>query len=316
MHLRPALSLLLALSAVPALASDEVTIPAYAPQLGQEITFRSRIETVVESRGAHAIPRTASHGVYTKSMTVTARGDGRLTTRWRLSAEPPASETGPLLLNDLYRQTLAAWGVRELAIDTRLNGTPAAITDLPTLHEGFNRMIKETLAPNVPRNSVVGQMIDRFEADPLVAVGALVPEAALVGMPQADAPMRVTIGGRIESDTAVTLNGQRVPGRLVWTYEAVEADSVTLSWREELDPVALARAQQDMIAREIAWAEKKEGRLAPARLDELRRATTTRTGRATVSRRHGGTLEATEIVEVERAAQRQVSTLRVTRITP
>jgi hypothetical protein len=314
--MRRAFFLLLASGVTPAWASQSVTIPAYVPAIGQEITFESRVETVVESRGAFPIPCIVSRGVFTKSMTVTARGDGRLTTVWRLGAEPPASATGALPLNDLYRQTLAVWGLRELAIDIDPNGAPAAISDLPALREGLNRILKEAVGSPVPRNTVLGQLLERFEADPLIAVGALVPEATVVALPQAAEAMQVTIGGRDESETAITLNGQKVPGRLVWTYEAVGPESVTLSWREEMDPAALARAQQDLIAREVAAVERKEGRLSPERLAELRRVSTTRTGRATVSLKHGATLEATEIAEVEAAGQRQVTVLRVTRITP
>ncbi|WZB72874.1 hypothetical protein WJ968_18610 [Achromobacter xylosoxidans] len=121
-----------ALCAVPVLAAERVDIPGYEARAGAQYRYRVQKTTETDMSswpGAPVAAPVVMRGDFLLSATVLTRDEAGLRMRWDLSADLPADATGgagAYPLNALYGGTLAAYGLRQLEIDTDPTGTPTA----------------------------------------------------------------------------------------------------------------------------------------------------------------------------------------------
>ena len=122
-----------ALCAVPVLAAERVDIPGYEARAGAQYRYRVQKTTETDMSswpGAPVAAPVVMRGDFLLSATVLTRDEAGLRMRWDLSADLPADATGgagAYPLNALYGGTLAAYGLRQLEIDTDPTGTPTAV---------------------------------------------------------------------------------------------------------------------------------------------------------------------------------------------
>jgi hypothetical protein len=308
--------------ALAAATAQDIVIPAYAPQLGKEITWLSVTEMVVESRGASQIPRTKGYGAFTKRMSVIARDKDTMTATWRFDAERPdgsALPEGNYFLNEHFRHTLELWRVEQLTVETDTGGHPLRVLDLPRLRAEMQDKIEHMLqGATVQDGTVLAQVMAQLDAAPLFLAEALIPEASLVARAQRNSPVSSKVGvtGATEDNSHIV--GRDLLERTRWTLEAIDTDkrTLTIGWEGEHDPAALAQAQESAIAKEIEAVRSKDGAVSDQRIADLRRVFRTRSGRAVISMRDGATIEAQETTDNLLAGLRITQTMRVSRVAP
>ena len=97
--------------------------------------------------GAPVAAPVVMRGDFLLSATVLTRDEAGLRMRWDLSADLPADATGgagAYPLNALYGGTLAAYGLRQLEIDTDPTGTPTAVPGADAIIATLERTLAAT----------------------------------------------------------------------------------------------------------------------------------------------------------------------------
>ena len=151
-------------------------------------------------------------GDFLLSATVLTRDEAGLRMRWDLSADLPADATGgagAYPLNALYGGTLAAYGLRQLEIDTDPTGTPTAVPGADAIIATLERTLAAT-GPGgavAPPDSAARRALATIKANPLAIVGVLAPESATLALAQSSQASAFAIGQEW------TVPGRRHPGR-------------------------------------------------------------------------------------------------------
>ena len=104
-----------------------------------------------------------------------------------------------------------------------------------------------------------------------------------------------------------------VKAQTLWTFVAADAETVTVTWTESVEPKLLTEAYGDRVGRAVNIVRKREGELSQERVAEIERMIWTNTGRAVLSRKTGATLEAHEVRERMALGELERITLSVAR---
>ena len=149
--------------------------------------------------GAPVAAPVVMRGDFLLSATVLTRDEAGLRMRWDLSADLPADATGgagAYPLNALYGGTLAAYGLRQLEIDTDPTGTPTAVPGADAIIATLERTLAAT-GPGgavAPPDSAARRALATIKANPLAIVGVLAPESATLALAQSSQASAFAIG--------------------------------------------------------------------------------------------------------------------------
>ncbi|MBY3264849.1 hypothetical protein HFO15_24875 [Rhizobium laguerreae] len=296
----------------PAWSAGGIEIPGYAPATGVERSYRVQKATETDMSfwfdkpGASAM---TMRGAFRQRMTVLSRDEDGMRVRWSLSADLPEGIAGladSYQMNQLYRNSLTAYGTATLELETDLNSNPRNLS-------GVNQIVahRREMATNGPDGvpvagaSAAGQsgiydIIAKLEANPLQIIAALVPEAQLLATGQSYQAETMEIGQASATSRDEDYGGVSVPVTSTWTLESTDATArtATLSLSEEADAAAFSQSQQPAIANLISGFAERAKNLTADQLASVKRASKSRSVELVVSLNDGSTLEASEIVTV------------------
>ncbi|TBX81762.1 hypothetical protein E0I74_04225 [Rhizobium laguerreae] len=296
----------------PAWSAGGIEIPGYAPAMGVERSYRVQKATETDMSfwfdkpGASAM---TMRGAFRQRMTVLSRDEDGMRVRWSLSADLPEGIAGladSYQMNQLYRNSLTAYGTATLELETDLNSNPRNLS-------GVNQIVAHMreMATNGPDGvpvagaSAAGQsgiydIIAKLEANPLQIIAALVPEAQLLATGQSYQAETMEIGQASATSRDEDYGGVSVPVTSTWTLESTDATArtATLSLSEEADAAAFSQSQQPAIANLISGFAERAKNLTADQLASVKRASKSRSVELVVSLNDGSTLEASEIVTV------------------
>lgn len=288
----------------PAWSDDSVKIPGYAPAIGVEHSYRVQKATENDMSLWFANAGAASvtiRGEFRQRMTVLSRDDNGVRVRWSLGADLPdgiAGAADTYQMNPLYRNSLAAYGVGGLELETDLGGYPRSLFGVNQILANMRKMAAGVPGGGAAPESGVYDIINKIEANPLQIVAALVPEAQVLAMGQSYQDEAMEIGRASTVSRTEDYGGISVAVTSTWILESTDAASrtATLSLSEEYDPAALGQSQQAAIAKLMdAFAERVKS-LTADQLASVKRAIKNRSAKFVVSLDDGSTVEATEVV--------------------
>ncbi|WP_205586523.1 MULTISPECIES: hypothetical protein [unclassified Rhizobium] len=291
----------------PAWSDESATVPGYAPATGAEHSYR--VQKANESDMSFWFDKSGSfpvtiRGDFRQRMTVLSRDDKGMRVRWSLGADLPDDAAGAAetyQMNTLYRNSLTAYGVGALELETDLNGYPRSPFGVDQILGNMRKM-----AANGPGGTVaapesgVYDIINRIQENPIQIVTVLVPEAQLLAMGQAYQNETMSIGQSLAASRNEDYGGVSVPVTSTWVLESADTASRTaiLSLSEDYDPAAFSQSQQAAIAKlMVAFAERVKS-LTADQLVSVKRAGKNRSAKFVVSLNDGSTVEASEVVTV------------------
>ncbi|WP_027666189.1 SecDF P1 head subdomain-containing protein [Rhizobium leguminosarum] len=296
----------------PAWSAGGIEIPGYAPATGVERSYRVQKATETDMSfwfdkpGASAM---TMRGAFRQRMTVLSRDEDGIRVRWSLSADLPEGIAGladSYQMNQLYRNSLTAYGTATLELETNLNSNPRNLS-------GVNQIVAHMreMATNGPDGvpvagaSAAGQsgiydIIAKLEANPLQIVAVLAPEVQLLASGQSYQAEIMEIGQASATSRDEDYGGVSVPVTSTWTLESADATArtATLSLSEEADAAAFSQSQQPAIENLMSGFAERAKNLTADQLASLKRASKSRSVELVVSLDDGSTLEASEIVTV------------------
>ncbi|MEI1247151.1 hypothetical protein [Rhizobium aouanii] len=292
----------------PAWSAGGVTIPGYAPATGVERSYRVQKATETDMSfwfdkpGASAM---TVRGAFRQAMAVLSRDEDSMRVRWSLSADLPKGMAGlpdSYQMNQLYRNSLTAYGTATLELETDLNGNPRDLSGVDQIVARMRAMAANESGgvPAAPQNGL-HEIINNIEANPLQIVAALVPEAQLLATGQSNHAETMEIGQASAALRDEDYDGVSVPVTSTWTLESTDATArtATFSLSEEADAAAFSQSQQPAIENLMTGFAERAKDLTADQLASLKRASKSRSVELVVSLNDGSTLEASEIVTVE-----------------
>ncbi len=291
----------------PAWAGDSVTVPGYAPATGVERSYRIQRATESDmslwfdkSDAASVITR----GEFRQRMTVVSRDDKGMRVRWSLSADLPDGVAGPTdtyQMNPLYRNSLTAYGVDALEMETDLNGFPNNLFGVDRILANMRGMAANGPGGAVaPPQSGVQDIIDRIQENPLQIVTVLTPEAQLLATGQAYKDEAMEVGKALMASRNEDYVGVSVPVASNWLLQSTDAarHTATLSVVDQYDPDAFSQSQQGVIDKFLSAFGERMKSLTADQLAAVKRASKTRRAEFVVSLGDGSVIEALETVTV------------------
>jgi len=306
---RKTLSSLCVLAALssPAWAGDSVTVPGYAPVTGVERSYRVQKATESDMSLWFDKPDAASvitRGEFRQRMTVLARDSNGMRVRWSLSADLPDGVAGAAdtyQMNPLYRNSLTAYGVDALEVETDLNGFPNGLPGADQILANMRNM-----ATNGPGGvaaspqSGVYDIIEGIQENPLQIVTALAPEAQALAAGQAYQDEVMEIGKPLTASRTEEYGGVSVPVTSTWILESTDAaaHTATVSVLDEYDPTAFAQSQKGAIEKFLAAFDERVKGLTTDQLASVKRAGKTRSAKFVVSLNDGSAVELTETITI------------------
>jgi preprotein translocase subunit SecD len=292
----------------PTRSAGGVTIPGYAPATGVERSYRVQKATETDMSfwfDKPGAPPVTARGAFRQAMTVLSRDEDGMGVRWSLSADLPEDIAGladSYQMNLLYRNSLTAYGITALELETDLNGNPRGLSGV----DQIVAHMREMAANGQGGNPAVGErglydIIAKLETNPLQIVAALVPEAQLLATGQSYQAETMEIGQASATSQDEDYGGVSVPVTSTWTLESIDATArtATLSLLEEADTAAFSQSQQAAIAKLMNGFAERAKNLTADQLASVKRASKSRNVELVVSLNDGSTLEASEIVTVE-----------------
>jgi hypothetical protein len=308
---RLALTLVLVVAASHAVA-ETITLPAFTPPLATDIRYRVQAETTIVLEGTGT--KTA-RGDFHNTLNVGARTDAGWKLTWSGDAQEPPD--GPYEGNDLYRQTLAVYGVTSVAADADGRGDPVRLNDGGQIRRNMEETIRRTLgAGPIPPGTVLDRQMKRIEADPTFPLRALAPAIALTTAMQVAEPTTFEIGQTtLRNDMMFPFGDLMAPSVLTWALTSVDpaARTATFTWSQEADANVIARALQPSLDSTVKEFRELLGRPSPQQTEPLPTVWARRNGVARVSLENGVTLFAEETVSVRLNSLRSETVARVTR---
>ena len=292
-----------ALCAVPVLAAERVDIPGYeARRRAIPLPRPETTETDMSSwPGAPVAAPVVMRGDFLLSATVLTRDEAGLRMRWDLSADLPADATGgagAYPLNALYGGTLAAYGLRQLEIDTDPTGTPTAVPGADAIIATLERTLAAT-GPGgavAPPDSAARRALATIKANPLAIVGVLAPESATLALAQSSQASAFAIGQEWTVPGSEDIRGVRIATATTWRLDAYDPASrrATFSARLAYDQDAFRQSQRATIDAMVATLGERAKSLTDAQWARIRDAEKQRAMRFVISTRDGATVEALE----------------------
>ncbi|MFS8048132.1 SecDF P1 head subdomain-containing protein [Rhizobium sp. BR 314] len=288
-------------------AGDSVTVPGYAPVTGVERSYRvqkateSDMSLWFDASGAASV---ITRGEFRQRMTVVSRDDKGMRVRWSLSADLPDGIAGAVdtyQMNPLYRNSLTAYGVGALEMETDLNGFPNSLFGVDQILANMRRMA--TNGPDgalAPPQSGVYDIIDRIQENPLQIVTVLTPEAQLLATGQAYQDEAMEVGKALTASRNEDYGGVSVPVASNWLLQSTDVPkhTATLSVVDEYDPDAFRQSQQGAIDKFLGAFGERLKSLTADQLTSVKRASKTRRAEFVVSLSDGSVIEALETVTV------------------
>ncbi len=306
--LRKTLVLLLSpclLSGVQALAADSVVVPAYAPETGVEYLYRSHRTTSTDMSLWFDRPAAIMRGDFRQRMTVLSRDAEGMRVRWSLSADLPQDAEGAAdtyAMNALYRNTLSAYGVRQVEYEAGLNGFPGKLV-------GLDAILGNLHSTSVvgPDGSVANQpaglrdIVEGIKSNPILVIHNLAPEAELLSTVQEQESSTYEIGQSGTASVVEYARGTPIPVAIEWTLETadISRQTATFSLQKTYDRVALQQSQASAVEGVISSFGEKAKQLGDEQLAAARNASKKVQMTVVMSLRDGSTLEATETVLAE-----------------
>lgn len=312
---------MLALLAGPAAAlADDISMPAYKPEIGVERHYRVLRQAEMDmSLWMPEMPmgRTEMEGEFRTSATVLSSDENGYEVRWVLDAAvPDDAAEGRHELNEQYRHVLATYGVEAVTLKTDAAGRPTEVVEAAEILAGMEEKLKGTEDP-----LGAGEVfVEQIKADPLSITDMLVAEAGLLATAQGTGGTTATEGHSWTNESTTSLDGIDVTTFTKWTLEAVDPDTNTaqLYLTESADSEQLTQALEEPINRVIGSFPQQAEALNEDELATARTATREKSARFILSLESGETLEATERVVTHSAGIRAVTTAHLYRedITP
>ncbi|MEP7453656.1 hypothetical protein [Phyllobacterium sp. SB3] len=307
---------LMLLSGLSIASAETVTIPGYAPELGVEHTYRSKKSGLTDMSMWFDNPAAAgqtNYGDFRQRVTITKNSTDSFLQQWKLSADLPPDASGPLEMNNMFRNTLAAYGVEQLGIETDLNGSPIDLLDKDRIIANVKTVAASGAAGS--ETSGLDAIVQMLEQNPLAVIEAIVPEAAYLSTPQSHESGTYEIGQSWELEQEESVNGFIVPVTSTWKVEATDPvrQTATMSWKQISDPVALAKTQEVTVTKLMASFSERVKTLTSEQLTYMRSASKTRDGNAVISLRDGTAIELNEVLTVISGGVKMVSTVHIMR---
>ncbi|MGV1761322.1 SecDF P1 head subdomain-containing protein [Rhizobium sp. A22-96] len=291
-------------------SNESVTVPGYAPATGVEHSYRVQKATEndmsfwFDKSGATPL---ITRGDFRQKMTVLSRDEQGMRVRWSLSADLPNGIGGAAdtyQMNLLYRNSLTAYGVSALELETDLNGYPRSLPGADQILAHMRQMAANGPggAVAVPESSV-DNIIDRIEQNPVLIVTALVPEAQLLASGQSYQDEAMEVGQALAASRNEDYGGVSVPVTSTWVLDSTDAAArtATLSVTDAYDPAVLSQSQQEVIAKLMAAFDEQVKSLTADQLASVRRADKKRIAKFVVSLNDGSVVEASEVVTIAMA---------------
>ena len=289
----------------PAWSNDSVKIPGYAPATGVQHSYRVQKATETDMSfwfGNAGAASVTSRGEFRQHMTTLSRDDKGMQVRWSLDGALPGDAVGAAdtyQMNLLYRNSLAAYGVGALELETDLNGYPRNLFGVDQILANMRKMAANGPggAPAAPESGVY-DIINRIQENPIQIVTVLVPEAQLLARGQSYQDETMEAGRPLAVSRNEDYGDVSVPVTSTWILESTDAASrtATVSLSEDYDPAAFSQSQQAAIAKLMVGFAERVKSLTPDQLASVKRASKNRSAKFVVSLNDGSTIEASEVV--------------------
>lgn len=285
------------MAAGPAHAAESVTVPPYEPAVGAELHYRVQKTTETDMSLWFDRPEASSavmRGDFRQSATVLSRNDEGMRVKWRLSADIPPDAAGAAdsyAMNAMFRNSLAAYGIKELEFDADPSGTPMTLLGADQIIANMEML----LATSAPDNTA-SRMLQTVKGNPLVVIDVLAPESMILALGQSSEAFTTDIAREWTVAGNEELKGVLVPTSTVWKLEAADKirQTATFSAKVTYDPAALLQSQQSSIDGMIASFADRAKQLTDAQLAQARGAGKSRTVTYVNSTRDGSTIEVLE----------------------
>lgn len=239
----------------PAQAAESVTVPPYEPAIGAESHYRVQKTTETDMSLWFDKPEASSvvmRGDFRQSATVLSRDADGMRMKWTLSADIAPDATGAAdsyAMNAMFRNSLAAYGVKALEFDADPSGTPTALVGADQIIANMEMLLSTSASDNT-----ASRMLQTVKGNPLVVIDVLAPESMILALGQSSEAFTTDIGREWTVEGSEELKGMLVPTRTVWKLEAADRirQTATFSATVTYDPVALLQSQQSSIDGMIA----------------------------------------------------------------
>lgn len=308
---RPLMSLALAfvIATGTARAGENVVIPGYQPEIGKVATYRIEKTTETDMSFWSDKPEAASmvmRGDFRQQTAVISRDDKSMRVQWALSpALPPAAQStaDTYAMNPQYANSLAAYGVQLLELETDPTGYPTALVGADQIVTHMESLIA---APGpggatVPADSVASQMVQAVKDNPLKVVEALIPEINALCLAQASQDASSEVGSTWSVKDETSVGDGIVPMTSTWKFESTDGarKTATFSVRQSFDSAAMQAAMKTTIEKGLAAFGDRAKQLTSEQLARARSAQKSRDLTLIVSLQDGSTVEALDSLTVE-----------------
>nr|WP_180882749.1 hypothetical protein [Mesorhizobium loti] len=247
-------------------------------------------------------------GDFRQQTAVVSRDDKGMRVRWLLSADlPPAalSAADSYPMNAQFRNSLTAYGVQQLEIETDLTGYPTALAGADQIIAHMESLIA-TPGPGgatVPADSVASRMVQAVKDNPLKVVDILIPEVLALSLGQASQDATLEVGSAWSAKSDESIGDGAVPATSAW--KLVSTDSAkriaTFSMLQSFDPAALQAATKAPTEKIIAGFGERANQLTDEEMTRVRSPQKSRDLTLVVSLQDGSTVEALDSVTVDSA---------------
>ncbi|MFE0017577.1 hypothetical protein ACFWXH_22240 [Mesorhizobium sp. NPDC059054] len=299
------------ITAAVAQAAENVTIPRYQPEIGTVHTYRIQKTTETDMSLWFDKPEAAAmvmRGDFRQQTAVVSRDDKGMRVRWVLSADlPPAalSVADSYPMNAQYRNSLTAYGVQQLEVETDLTGYPTALAGADQIVAHMESLIA---APGpggatVPADSVASRMVQAIKDNPLKVVDVLIPEVIALSLGQASQDATIEVGSAWSAKGDESIGDGIVSATSAW--KLVSTDSArriaTFSMLQSFDPAALQAATKAPTEKIIAGFGERAKQLTDEQMTRVLSPQKSRDLTLVVSLQDGSTVEALDSVTVDSA---------------
>jgi hypothetical protein len=234
----------------PSHAQTSVTVPAYAPKVGE----RFKVTTVYEVNSVNRtlLPPKMIKAMYMQEdvMHIEARekrGYRVKLTLGQMKAAPGGNAADAAPFIEQFGQSRKIYGLSTLTIITGAAGEPIQILEGETLKQNAFRYLRDQgIDPDgkIP-GAILADFVEKLKRDPAAAViPAVASSLMLLAANQFDAPTTIKIGERKETEVDTPVAGQTVRMRNWQRVESVDAkrNEVVFASSSIADQVQITRA--------------------------------------------------------------------------
>ncbi|MGO4561375.1 SecDF P1 head subdomain-containing protein [Rhizobiales bacterium 3FA27D7] len=293
----------------PIRAAESVTIPAYQPAVGAEHGYRIQKTTETDMSLWFDKPEASSvvmRGDFRHQLVVLSRDDKAMRVRWNLSADLPPGTTGAAdsyAMNAQLRNSLAAYGVQQLDLDTDLTGYPTALTGADQIIAHMENLIatQGAAGTTLPADSVASQMLQAVKDNPLKVVDVLLPEVIVLSLGQATQEGTTEVGSTWTAKSDESMGDTLVPATSAWKFETTDSArrTATFSMKQSFDAMALHSAMKARIEKMIAAFAERSKQLTDEQMARVQSSQKSRDLTLVMSLQDGSTVEALDSVTVD-----------------